>query len=287
MDNFTKTISQAIEQLKAGKRNILFAKMLDLNNPPPEMHYHPFPEVALMLSGTSHHHFPSEVMKIYENDLLIIPRGVPHTEYVYATDKPYRVLILRYSHGQFVLHFSKADPDNIPQFDGVRHINCEDSYSLFEYLETASQLYFSDNKNTEPAIDGLIKAFFGRILVLLTEDRDIEKFESAKVLHAYEYIEKNITSPELNVQRIAKDMKCSADYLSHIFSKESGRKLTQYINQKRIERSLGYLTTSNLSIGQIGKACGYADVSYFNRQFKKIMKVNRPLRSMDADFADY
>lgn len=274
MMTFKGTVARQLELIESGKSKIRFAKIKDIMNPFEGMHCHPFPEIGIMVGGLSKHCFPNENINLYKDDMIIIPRGVPHIEYVYNHNGEFAILILRHSPGKIIMHFSTASKENRPLFYKVMHLECDDSHSLFEYLETASHLHFDKKRDgTRSAINGLLCAFLGRILTLISSSKSAAPAkESTKVLITYEYIERNISSPDLNVKKIATDISCSADYLSHTFAKETGKKITEFINQKRIELAMEFLSKTNLSIGQISKSCGYADTPYFNRQFKKIAK---------------
>src|SRR5688572_14219938 len=52
----------------------------------------------------------------------------------------------------------------------------------------------------------------------------------------------------------------------HLF----GMTVHQYILQKRIERAMDYLKTDRYNIKETAYACGFNDISVFNRAFKRI-----------------
>lgn len=61
----------------------------------------------------------------------------------------------------------------------------------------------------------------------------------------------------------------SPSYLSTLFHKETGRTLTEYVNHKRIEFSIFLLNTTNMQIQLISQHCGFSDINYFIKIFKK------------------
>ncbi|MHC4871505.1 MAG: helix-turn-helix domain-containing protein [Planctomycetota bacterium] len=273
MNEFKKSIKRQLDLLNNKKCRIRYARIQDIMNPLEAMHCHTFPELAVLDSGLSVHRFPNETIRLYAGDILVIPRGVPHKEFAYNHKGEFKNLIIAYDPGTIKMHYS-VSAEAIGEFklDKMIKSPCDDSHAMFEYIESASQLHFSKQPGSNIAAESLVTAFFARLLSLLSEKNQIEQTESTKVLIAYEYIERNIASPDMNVQSVAKELTCSADYLSHIFSQETGKRLTEYINQKRVALASEYLTKTNLTIGQISKQCGYSQASYFNKQFKKIMK---------------
>lgn len=58
-------------------------------------------------------------------------------------------------------------------------------------------------------------------------------------------------------------------YLSSLFRKETGVTLTEYVNQKRVEHGVFLLNTTNMQVQAIAQQCGFSDINYFTRIFKK------------------
>ena len=58
-------------------------------------------------------------------------------------------------------------------------------------------------------------------------------------------------------------------YLSSLFKKETGSTLTDFIHQVRIRRAITMINSSSLTIHTIATSCGYHDINYFIRIFKR------------------
>lgn len=58
-------------------------------------------------------------------------------------------------------------------------------------------------------------------------------------------------------------------YLSSLFKKKRGLKLSQYIENVRLEHAKHLLVNTALSIGEISLAVGYSDTNYFGKVFRK------------------
>lgn len=74
---------------------------------------------------------------------------------------------------------------------------------------------------------------------------------------------------DLKLKTIAEKLNVNSSYLSTLFHKEVGCTLTDYINKQRIERSIRLLQASAKSIQEISSDCGFQDVNYFIKLFKK------------------
>lgn len=87
-----------------------------------------------------------------------------------------------------------------------------------------------------------------------------------------EYIDNNFTSPIL-LEDIAKHVSLSPTYFHTAFKSATGRTPNQYLNEKRIKKSVNLLVTTDLSLAQIAYECGFSSQSYFSYAFKKAMNM--------------
>ncbi len=76
-------------------------------------------------------------------------------------------------------------------------------------------------------------------------------------------------SAELNLNALAEQLNISKVYLSTIFKKETGKTVTEYINDKRVTYAKHLLRTTSLQIQTVSLHCGIMDVHYFSKLFKK------------------
>lgn len=79
---------------------------------------------------------------------------------------------------------------------------------------------------------------------------------------------------DLNLSFFAGQFNLTKTYLSGLFKKEVKTTLTDYIHQIRIRRAITLINSSSLSISTIASACGYQDINYFIRVFKKMNGVS-------------
>ncbi|WP_407426857.1 helix-turn-helix domain-containing protein [Arcticibacter sp.] len=86
-----------------------------------------------------------------------------------------------------------------------------------------------------------------------------------------DYFHSNTTThPELlTVQRIAKLMNLSPNYLSDLLRMHTGQNTQQHIHEKLIEKAKEKLSTTNLSVSEIAYALGFEHAQSFSTLFKK------------------
>ena len=74
---------------------------------------------------------------------------------------------------------------------------------------------------------------------------------------------------DLKLKTIAEKLNVNSSYLSTMFHKEVGSTLTEYINKQRIERGIRLLQLTSKTVQEIAAECGFQDVNYFIKLFKK------------------
>lgn len=99
------------------------------------------------------------------------------------------------------------------------------------------------------------------------EPEDLTELQETTVGRIKKYIKDHIDT-ELSRGQIAAEFYMSADYVSRLFRQETGKQLSDYITQVRINKARYLLQTTELPIGEIAYLCGYQDLAYFSKVFR-------------------
>ncbi len=83
------------------------------------------------------------------------------------------------------------------------------------------------------------------------------------------YIEKNYMK-EVSLEILSEELGLTPNYLCKIFKNSTGMKLTQYINQVRIEGAKKLLRNTNMKAHEVAETVGFASASYFSTIFKQV-----------------
>lgn len=130
----------------------------------------------------------------------------------------------------------------------------------------------------------------GKFAILINEahtERELDHL-SADMVHRYCLLVKNYSmlgyskvvkevisyidfhyAEDLSLSFFAELFSVSKSYLSGLFKKETGVTLTDYIHQVRNRRAITLINSSSLSITTVAASCGYNDINYFIRMFKR------------------
>lgn len=91
---------------------------------------------------------------------------------------------------------------------------------------------------------------------------------SALAERARKRLDKNLAAP-LDVAALARDLGCSAAYLSRLFQRSFGFSPTNYVLRRRCERARLLLTRDDTPIAEVAAALGFHDASHFARHFRR------------------
>ena len=83
-----------------------------------------------------------------------------------------------------------------------------------------------------------------------------------------DYIESHLTET-VTLTDLAGYVNMNASYISHIFKKETGANLFDFIVEHKMEQAMKLLENDTLLIGEVARRVGYEDQRYFCQVFKK------------------
>lgn len=141
----------------------------------------------------------------------------------------------------------------------------ETAFTLSDaYIREIENLH--DQSQLEKMEYDMLKHF---IIVL----NDEETLPYSKIVNqAITYIHDNILE-DLTLDMIAEHSYVSPSYLSHLFKKEVGISIVQFINKKRIEESKYFLLHTSTSISDIASLFCFCNQSYYTSLFKKYIDM--------------
>ncbi len=83
----------------------------------------------------------------------------------------------------------------------------------------------------------------------------------------FEAIEERYHQP-ISFADIAADLALTAGYLTTVVRRKTGRTVTQWIAQRRMQQARLLLAETDLAVGAISRRVGYPDTSYFSKRFR-------------------
>lgn len=96
-----------------------------------------------------------------------------------------------------------------------------------------------------------------------------QKKSNLLVTAVREYLDQEFSSNMLSLESVAERFNRNPAYISKVFKKGTGFNFSDYITQKRMEKSKALLHDMSLKVYEIAEMTGYADVSNFIKVFRK------------------
>lgn len=121
---------------------------------------------------------------------------------------------------------------------------------------------FSDRQELIDRLCRTITAVLSQWMAVTADARSV-------LLIVKSYIENNFTNSELCTNFLSKQFCISLGYLSTSYNKEFGVTITKYIITLRMDYAKKLLKETRLCICDIAENCGFNNLSYFMRTFKK------------------
>jgi AraC-like DNA-binding protein len=74
---------------------------------------------------------------------------------------------------------------------------------------------------------------------------------------------------ELTVEAVTKELGYTRQYVSGRFHRVTGRLLSHFLKEKRLEKAARLLKSGNMRVSQISRRCGFDSENYFRQQFRE------------------
>lgn len=254
---------------------------LDFTDVP--IHWHNEMEIIYIKKGCGTITLDFESHYVEAGDIIVVVPGQTHginqlnnytMEYeniIFDLD----MLIPKQSDGSETLYF-------FPLLSGNLHFNHiitkeDTSYNkISDCLNRADKLCsYGLPKGYELAIKGYLYEFLFCIYEI-SESSDIIRIDNNKNLDkikdVIKYIEENYQHP-ISIDEISSVCNFSSSHFMKYFKKVMGTSFIDYLNDYRLSMASRLLLSSSDNILEIAAECGYDNLSYFNRLFKKKYNV--------------
>lgn len=230
-----------------------------------EFHWHDYYQFVYVRKGSGAVIIGDEVIRVSENDAVIVKRNEPHTFEVYSGKmETYEV--------KFILL------DETKDFlrEDVRFF-CHDTARSIKHA--LRQIEYETDDVDEFSRDVIsvemckILLFMKRELMRRREIADIKAINDEDEVtdelldKIRTYIDENI-SRNITVKDVSEFVCVEYKYFSHHFALRYGMRLKQYIRRKRIELAKELIVNTEMNMTAIAESCGFGTIHYMTRVFK-------------------
>jgi AraC-like DNA-binding protein len=236
----------------------------------PGLHFHFNPDLIIGIRGASCFEFIQERFVVEAGHLAIIPGGIPHREVVLEKEVPFENLVISVYNETVSVQLQgnagggKACATLTEYYDTAKY------QQLAQYLEEIAEISHSGDPEHRLGIKGLLLIYLSTLDAAIRRVRSSPPVEKLKISQTKRLVQEHLGDSHLGIGYLARMLHCSGDYLSHLFHRETGRRLATHINVERVRAAMTMLRTTPLTIAEVAYATGFESQGYFSRVFKQI-----------------
>lgn len=237
-------------------------------------HWHTEVELVRILEGEFHATLNSNLYTAHKGDIIFINSETVH--HGHPVDCVYECIVF---HGDF-LYSGKFD--NLSFIKNI--LDCECRVKEFFPLgsgktHTALNGIFEAITADEAVRKFLVISAFYSFFATVYEQKEYEHNIGGSALandksiamlkRILSFLRENYDRP-ITLETLSAAINKSPKYLGCFFKRMTGKTPIEYLNEYRIEKAVRKLRLTEASVTDIAFSCGFSDLSYFIKTFKKV-----------------
>jgi AraC-like DNA-binding protein len=235
------------------------------------LHFHFNPEIIIGVKGASRLEFIHERFVVEAGNLAIIPGGIPHRETILKTEGILENLVISVYNETVSVQLQVTVGDDKALETVTEYFDTAKYQQLAQYLEEIAELSHGGEVGQRLGIKGLLLIYLSTLQSAIQRVRHAPPVEKLKISQTKRLVQDHLGNSELGVGFLSHLLHCSSDYLSNLFHRETGQRLTAHINLERIRAAMTMLRTTPLTIAEVAYATGFESQGYFSRVFKQVV----------------
>lgn len=227
-----------------------------------DLHTHYFAELFYVTRGKGMFQVEEQRIPIQKGNLILVNPNIAHTESS-EQKEPLEYIVLGVEHLKFLIYDSR---------EYLLFYSSELKENLDFYFQTILQEAEEKNKEYESVCEHLLAALILQLTRHTKTPVEVvasEKNSSRECSRVKRYIDASFAET-LTLEHLAEIACLNKYYLAHQFTKMYGIAPMSYLQQKRIFASQELLSSTDLTLGEIARQCGFSSQSYFTQCFRKM-----------------
>lgn len=280
-----------LEHLPLESDESFVVKSFDYKYYPTPWHFHPEYELVMVTESTGKRFIGDNIQNFKENDFALIGPNLPH---LYKNDPSYYAPNSKKRAKSIVVHFLKSSfGDSFLTLPEAKKIN-----RLLARASRGLDITGKTRKRVAPImhelcdLSGMTRMIrLLELLCILSESKDLKyisgetvtghnEVESDRINEVLNFVFKNYHR-EITVPEVAELSNLAVNSFSRFFRRRTRKTFVSFLNEVRLSQASKILVETDTSVAEICFACGFNNLSNFNKQFRRIYGAN-PLRYRQA-----
>ncbi|WP_159887577.1 helix-turn-helix domain-containing protein [Paenibacillus puerhi] len=218
-----------------------------------------FIDLTYIFKGIAYYSINGTVHKVSQGDLICIPKGSRRS----ATTDPSNLMT---SYALNIQLYDLKGRDVQLPFPLISHIGePEELHSLYNELTFEWLKKNEGHELKARALLLLILHYYFKSLYYKGNNVNIDK----RIQKAIRYILSNLQN-QIEVEELAAISGLTTAYFGTLFKKYMGASVKEYINRMKINNAENILLSGEFTVQEAAYKCGFKDIYYFSKLFKKI-----------------
>ncbi|MDH6250877.1 AraC-like DNA-binding protein [Chryseobacterium sp. H1D6B] len=237
-----------------------------------EYHYHPEIELVCVISGSGTRHVGYHKSNYSNGDLVLIGSNIPHSGFGLNSIDPHEEIVLQFR--EEILQF----PEQEVETGSIKNLLELSKYGV--HYSTAAKkailpklrkmVEYEGYKRYLLLLEILFELSMRRDFKLLNDEimpYTIISKNKTRLENIFTYVEHNYDK-DIDIENVAKLANLTLPAFCNFFKKATQITFTEFVNRYRINKAC-LLMVQDKSISECSYSCGFNNVTYFNRMFKK------------------
>lgn len=247
-------------------------------------HFHPEIEILFVVKSSGTSYVGDGIRRFSDGEISIIGENVPHW---WKSDRKYFEAKARLGMKALIIQFNKeifyTNFINLPEMSAIKDL-LERSQRGIQFMGK-SRMQFGNqiirifqlagiNRITELIL--LLDMMAGtreyKYHASIGYSKSINTFDFYRFNKIHEHIILNLTKP-IKLDEVADIANICPTAFCRYFKKHTGKTFSAFLNEIRVGHACRLLLTENISISSASLESGFNNLSHFNDQFKRVMKI--------------
>ncbi len=241
--------------------------------------HHDFMELVIVLEGSAIHVVNNEEFVVSKGDVFVVGNDITHS---YRNSDNFLICNIMYRENDFFVN--NGDVSLLSGFQALFVLEPYESkkssfrhrlkltHGNFEQVRRLTDVMLEEYKRQTPGWRTLMKSYFQQLAVMLSRlyefDENPRNTDIINLAKAAAYIETHYAE-NIEISELAKLSHYSERHFLRLFTRTYKATPTEYITNLRINHACILLKNSKCTISGAAMQCGFADVNYFSRLFRK------------------
>ena len=258
-------------------------------------HWHEHLQIYYFIRGTAKLECGKNCFEVQEGDLAVVNCNELH--YLESTSDNLVFYTIRvepaflYSNHEDLLQAKYLAPITLNRIEFHNFIAGDTE--LLEIVKKVLEEYYNKQIGYELAVKGGIYFLIVRLLrchvqhILTQTELEEREHTLLRFKPVFEMIESNYCE-KITLSQLAETIGFSVHHFCRTFKQLTGKTTTDYMNHIRLDKAVYYPKQSDCNITEIALKCGFENINYFSRVFKKYYSVSptqyRKLNKLNTGF---